>query len=65
MGMWQVNRCPRCYGRLFIDNDEDGWYEQCLNCSYRHELKVSVDLSKTTAAKYIHNNVEILRSSTS
>jgi len=24
---------------MFIDKDLDGWYEQCLQCSYRCELK--------------------------
>jgi len=51
MGKWQENRCPRCGGKLFVDNDMDGWYEQCINCSYRNELKASVDLAKATATK--------------
>jgi hypothetical protein len=24
---------------MFIDRDLDSWYEQCLQCSYRMELK--------------------------
>jgi hypothetical protein len=60
MGKWQASHCPRCYGRLFIDNDEDGWYEQCLNCSFRHELKASVDLGKLTAVKDVYNKVKNL-----
>lgn len=24
---------------MFIDRDYDSWYEQCLQCSYRVELK--------------------------
>jgi hypothetical protein len=24
---------------MFIDRDLDGWYEQCLLCAYRGELK--------------------------
>jgi DNA-directed RNA polymerase subunit M/transcription elongation factor TFIIS len=51
MGKWQENRCPRCGGRLFVDNDMDGWYEQCINCSYRNELKDSVELAKATVTK--------------
>jgi hypothetical protein len=23
---------------LFVDRDLDGWFEQCLQCSYRREL---------------------------
>lgn len=43
MGKWIKNGCPRCGGSMFIDNDMDGWYEQCLNCSFRQELKDATD----------------------
>lgn len=39
MVMWKLKSCPRCGGDLFIDKDADGWYEQCLQCAYRRELK--------------------------
>jgi ribosomal protein S27AE len=37
--MWKLKGCPRCGGDTFLDRDLDSWYEQCLQCSYRHELK--------------------------
>ena len=40
MAKWRIGACPRCGGSLFIDKDEE-WYEQCLNCGYRGELKVA------------------------
>ena len=43
MGKWKISGCPGCGGSLFVDRDMDGWYEQCINCSYRNELKISVD----------------------
>ena len=61
MGKWQANHCPRCDGKLFIDNDEDGWYEQCLLCSYRHELKAATDLGKTQDVKDVHIKAVIRR----
>lgn len=39
MARWKVKSCPRCSGDMFIDRDLDAWYEQCLQCSYRIELK--------------------------
>lgn len=39
MVLWKLKSCPRCLGDLFISNDMDGWYEQCLQCSYRRELE--------------------------
>jgi len=51
MGKWKISGCPRCGGSLFVDRDMDGWYEQCINCSYRNELKVSVDSALKVATK--------------
>ncbi len=39
MSRWRLKGCPRCGGDLFIEKDLDNWYEQCLQCSYRLELK--------------------------
>ena len=33
-------RCPKCGGNLFLYNDFDGWYEQCLQCSFTKYLDV-------------------------
>ncbi len=40
---WKLKGCPRCAGDLFISQDMDGWYEQCLQCSFRRELKELAD----------------------
>jgi predicted nucleic acid-binding Zn-ribbon protein len=40
------NHCPRCGGNLFLYNDYDGWYEQCLQCSLVHYLKVDYESDK-------------------
>jgi len=45
MGRWKINGCPRCGGSLFVEKEIDGWYEQCINCAYRNDLK---DLAKLT-----------------
>ena len=39
-------RCPKCGGNLYIDKDYHGWYEQCLQCSYLHDLKVIYERKK-------------------
>jgi len=39
MVTWKLKGCPRCMGDLFISEDMDGWYEQCLQCSFQRELK--------------------------
>ena len=35
---WKLKACTRCGGDLFVDRDMDGWFEQCLQCSFRREL---------------------------
>ncbi|MFH1002885.1 MAG: hypothetical protein V1780_01920 [Chloroflexota bacterium] len=36
--MLRLKGCPRCYGDLLVDRDEHGWYEQCIQCGYQHDL---------------------------
>ena len=36
---WKLRSCPRCKGDMFIEEGLDGWYQQCLQCSYRQDLK--------------------------
>ena len=33
-------RCPRCGGNLFLNNDHDDWYTECLQCSFTRELAI-------------------------
>jgi ribosomal protein S27AE len=40
MGTFTKHRCPRCGGNMFLYNDYDGWYEQCLQCSFINYLDV-------------------------
>jgi hypothetical protein len=36
--MWRLKGCVRCAGDMFIEKDQDGWYEACLQCGYREQL---------------------------
>jgi len=51
MGKWKIRGCPRCGGSFFVDRDIDGWYKQCINCSYRNELKALAALTKKPVTK--------------
>jgi DNA-directed RNA polymerase subunit M/transcription elongation factor TFIIS len=48
---WKLKNCTKCGGDLFIDKDLDGWFEQCLQCGYRKELK---ELKKQTVTAGAH-----------
>lgn len=44
MTMWRIKSCPKCGGDMFFNKDEDNiWYEQCLQCSYLHEVNNPVE----------------------
>ncbi|MDP2730918.1 MAG: hypothetical protein Q8O55_10620 [Dehalococcoidales bacterium] len=46
MVMWRLKGCPRCGGDFYVSCDMDGWFEQCLQCSYRIELKSLVEFKE-------------------
>ena len=41
--MGNNKHCPKCGNILFLDKEPDGWYEWCVNCSYRNALTDLVD----------------------
>ena len=36
-------RCPKCGGKIYLNNDRHGWYVECLNCGYYKDLVSKVD----------------------
>ncbi len=42
--MWRLRSCPKCRGDVFVDYDMNGWYEQCLQCGYLHDLKTILEV---------------------
>lgn len=52
MDIWKLKSCPKCGGDMFLDTDIDkSWYEQCLQCSYRHELQNIFELKGETVTE--------------
>ena len=54
---WRLKACSRCGGDVYIDKDIDGWFEQCLQCSYRHELKDLAQFKKQEAMAAIDKSI--------
>ncbi len=54
MGKWKIHGCPKCGGSLVVDKDENGWYEQCINCSYLNDLEVLVHTSRKPLSAETH-----------
>jgi DNA-directed RNA polymerase subunit M/transcription elongation factor TFIIS len=51
MAMWELKKCPRCGGDMFIDKDIYGWYEKCLQCSYCSELRSFDEIQQSSVRK--------------
>jgi Zn ribbon nucleic-acid-binding protein len=56
-----VNRakCPKCSGKVYLDNDQFGWYEECLMCGYTRNLQKVVKVENVNGDKYIETPIEI------
>ncbi|MBN1369096.1 MAG: hypothetical protein JW954_02520 [Dehalococcoidaceae bacterium] len=39
--MWKMKSCPRCNGDMFVDWDEDGMFNHCLQCGYAGNIESS------------------------
>jgi hypothetical protein len=50
MTMWKLKTCPRCQGDLFVDKSLDGWYQQCLQCGYRREMRPIAEAKREAPA---------------
>jgi ribosomal protein S27AE len=43
--VWRFKSCPKCKGDVILGNkDRHGWYEQCLQCGYVHDLQTIVEV---------------------
>ena len=42
LGGGKLRGCPRCRGDMFLEKDQYGWYEECLQCSHRRKLSTEL-----------------------
>jgi len=49
--MLRFNKCPKCKGNIMLDKDQYGWYEQCLQCGYLHDMDIQAT-SKPVSTVY-------------
>lgn len=51
-------RCPKCGGKLFLDKDFYGWYDQCLLCGHLRNIEKVLEVSvKTSDEVYAKPNI--------
>lgn len=46
-----IKRCPKCRGNVYLDEDQHGWFEHCLQCGYTSDLQGVLDLKEREALK--------------
>ena len=46
---WRLKGCPRCKGDVVTELDQWGWYEECIQCGYLHDLQNVVEVKKQAA----------------
>jgi len=42
----RLRGCPRCKGDIVIELDHWGWYEECIQCGYLHDLQSVVKVKQ-------------------
>jgi len=46
LGALRLKACPRCKGDVVFEQDKWGWYEQCIQCGYLHDLQNEVEVKQ-------------------
>ncbi|MFC2013812.1 hypothetical protein ACFLU8_02900 [Chloroflexota bacterium] len=45
--MFVKKHCPKCNGNIYLESDNYGCYEQCLQCGYSHDIKSPSEIFNT------------------
>jgi len=49
--MWKMKSCPRCNGDMFVDWDEDGMFNHCLQCGFAGNIESSCLVAESPLVK--------------
>jgi hypothetical protein len=41
-----ARKCSKCGGSVYLDSDQFGWYEECLQCGFISDLQKIVEVSQ-------------------
>ncbi len=47
----KLKGCPRCKGDVIVEVDQWGWYENCIQCGYLHDLPNVVEVKQQMAQR--------------
>ena len=52
-GFIQRAKCPKCGGKVYLDSDHYGWFEECLMCGHTRNLAKVPEVHVETGDKYL------------
>ena len=64
MEISRLDRCPKCKGYVMLQKDNYGWYEECLQCGYVHDLLTVAEAEQRQAEEKKSEVVPGLQSQT-
>jgi len=47
----KLKGCPRCKGDVVVELDQFGWYEECIQCGYLHDMQNVVEVKQQVAQR--------------
>lgn len=59
MVTWKIRGCPKCGGDMICDDDWGSFYEQCLQCGFRRDIKESNIFDETSSE--IDENLKLVK----
>jgi len=55
----KLKGCPRCGGDVFVENNSNGWHEQCLQCTYQRDLEIEPAFIRRPAPSLVSSRREL------
>jgi len=57
----RLDRCPKCKGYMMLQRDNYGWYEECLQCGYTHDLLTVAEAEQRQAEEEMNEELHSLQ----
>ena len=51
-----ARKCAKCGGSVYLDSDQFGWFEQCLQCGLVSDLKPIVGTKNKVSKEAVRPN---------
>ena len=61
MQISRLDRCPKCKGYMMLQRDNYGWYEECLQCGYTHDLLTFAEAEQRRAEEEMNKELHSLQ----